>query len=197
MLGEGRQFDEVNDGAPSGRAQSDGGSLNHSYSRGLLALLPKVLFSLSALVVSVTASLIAWEHLGPSDLAAAAASQTSQLAEPLPTNVSLRLANLESKNRALRAELDGLVGPGGVLPRIIERLQEEKRVEAIHQAAIDQLFQLMARKNVLSVGETQALGDENGAPVSVTHVGAAEMDRPVRVIVTPNTETPTPEVRSE
>ena len=65
MLGEGRQFDEVNDGAPSGRAQSDGGSLNHSYSQGLLALLPKVLFSLSALVVSVTASLIAWGASGP------------------------------------------------------------------------------------------------------------------------------------
>lgn len=173
-------------GAPSGRSVSALAAL------GTSASIPKLILSLSVLVISATASLIAWERFDPEPPKTLPQAQAVQSSKDDLETFSLRLAELERDNQKLRAELDGLMGTGGVLPRIIERLSEGKRVEAAHRASIDQLFLLIARLEGARTQQAQGLVSDNGAPVSVTSFEAAGSDRPVRVIVTPKREPQTP-----
>jgi hypothetical protein len=129
-----------------------------------------------------TASRIAWERWGtPPDVI---------VHQPPPVDlrpIEARLAALSEENRLLRAELDGIAGPGGVLPRIVERLQVARQESAAHRAAIQQLLSEPEATN----GFDAAPQDTGARPVQVTPVRVPEEEASRTVIVTPSAAAPT------
>lgn len=158
---------------------------------------PKLLLSISVLTLALTGSFIAWERFGQAEPVAVAAGFPSAVADHERAAVLERLSTLSEETRALRVELDGIVGPGGVLSRMVERLQEGHRNDVAHRAAIDQLLVLVRRQGVLS----GSAGREDPAavtgPVEVTPIRTDGSSRPVHVIVTPSDDPAPPEVQDE
>ncbi|WP_029066144.1 hypothetical protein [Labrenzia sp. DG1229] len=188
MSEEKSQFGETAKRGLGGQPMADQRTA-YGHSADTVVSLPKLLLSVSALILAITASFIAWEQFGRAEPATLSSVQLSNQSQPNWDVVTRQLADLAGDNRMLRSELDGLVGPGGVLPRIIERLQEDKRIDAAHRAAIDQLFALGTQRGTLSASPDRITAVQSGGPVEVTPISAAEAGHPQRVIVTPGGET--------
>ena len=93
------------------------------------------------------------------------------------------VAYLLQQEQALRAEIQLLTQPGGVLPRLIDQTKRQRAVNASHANAIHQLF---------------SSGSLTGNPVAGSADGPSPfaVDRPQRVQVTPVNAKP-PSDRSE
>ncbi len=143
------------------------------------------MLGLGFLVVSATGSAIAWQTWGN--------APTPDIVSETASSVDLsplvgRITALTEENRVLRAELDSLSGPGGVLPRIITQLQEGKRLDAAHGAALQQL--LSGGVETAGSAETSPLPGNGFGPVQVTPILNAVSEQPQRVVVTPSSSNP-------
>lgn len=144
----------------------------------------------SFLIVASTGSVIAWTYFD-----ATRQKPAPQIAaEPSVETQALQrsVLRLEDRTRQLQAELDGLAGPGGVLPRIIEQLQVTKQTDAAQTNAIQQLMQ----ERWSTVGGTQDAADtvpdanvQGLGPIQVTPVHSGAAEQPQMVIVTPEVRT--------
>ena len=143
------------------------------------------MLGLGFLVVSATGSAIAWQTWGN----APAPDIVAQAPAPVDLSPLIgRITVLTEENRVLRAELDSLSGPGGVLPRIITQLQEGKRLDAAHGAALQQL--LSRRVETSGSAEVSTLPENGFGPVQVTPIRSAVNEQPQRVVVTPSASIP-------
>lgn len=144
----------------------------------------------SFLIVASTASVIAWTYFDatrekPAPQIAIAGQADLQA-------LQRRVARLDELNRQLRSELDGLAGPGGVLPRVIEQLQVTKRTDAAQTGAIQQLMQdrLSAEVDTQETSNAVSNVDRQGlGPIQVTPVRSGSSEQPQMVIVTPQVPT--------
>ena len=162
-----------------------------------LEAVSKLLLSISVLAIALTGSFVTWERFRPAKHIQAGTQTPSPVTNADWTAVTEGLSALREENKALRAELNGIVGPGGVLSRIVERLQEGHRNDAAHRAAIDQLFMLMTSDGALNSvgGRTDPAGI--GGPVEVTPIKGEDSNLPVHVIVTPGNDAAPPEGQDE
>lgn len=142
------------------------------------------LIGLSCLIVAVTASAIAWEHFET-----APTQMVTPIAAVDPTEVAAlrqQFADMEDFTLALRSELDGLTRPGGVLPRVIEQLQNGRRTDASHAAVLQQLREAnLAQVSDVIFEPVSAQAGQGRGPVQVSPTQSANADVPQRVIVTP------------
>lgn len=155
----------------------------------------KILFALAVLGLVVIGVVFAHHTLdlraeaGPTIVGSADDQHTRELDE-LRSEVAL----LTEQSLALRSELALLTGQGGVLPKLVARLQEQRKVNGAHANAIRQLYSTTGL-----IGASLPLADEDAAsenigsrPVQVTPVASAEPDTPKRVILIPEGETEAP-----
>jgi len=142
------------------------------------------LIGLSCLTVAVTGSTIAWQHFEhvPAPVVTAVASVDPAEVEALRRQLVL----MGDDTFALRAELDALTGPGGVLPRVIEQLQNGRRAYASHAAVLQQLLEanLTQSSDILVENGTVQAGQGRG-PIQVSPLQSSLSEPPRRVIVTP------------
>lgn len=142
------------------------------------------LIGLSCLIVAVTASAIAWKHFET-----APTQVVTPIAAVDPAEVAAlrqQLADMEDFTLALRSELDGLTGPGGVLPRVIEQLQNGRRTDASHAAVLQQLREAnLAQVSDVIFEPGAAHAGQGRGPVQVSPAQSANTEIPERVIVTP------------
>lgn len=122
----------------------------------------------------------------PSDAASQAPGGSPEL-DVLRSEVAL----LTEQSLALRAELELLTGQGGVLAKLVARLQEQRRVNGAHSNAIRQLYSTtgLIGASLPSVEDTTEPDRVGARPVQVTPVAAPENDTPMRVVLIPQGET--------
>lgn len=91
----------------------------------------------------------------------------------------------------MRAELALLTGQGGVLPKLVVRWQDQRRVNAAHANAIQQLYSTtgLIGAALPSADDATASDDITGRPVQVTPVVAPQDDTPKRIVLIPEGET--------
>lgn len=101
------------------------------------------------------------------------------------------VALLTEQSLELRSELALLMGQGGVLPRMVTRLQEQRKVNGAHSDAIRQLYSTtgLIGASLQSAEDTAASDDITGRPVQVTPVAEPQDDAPKRVVLIPEGET--------
>lgn len=155
----------------------------------------KLLLALAVLGLVAIGSVFAFNALdlkaeaGPAVVGSVVDQQTRELNE-LRSEVAL----LTEQSLALRSELALLTGQGGVLPKLVARLQEQRKVNGAHANAIQQLYSTTGL-----IGASLPLVDEGAAsesvgsrPVQVTPVASTEPDTPKRVVLIPEGETEAP-----
>ena len=101
------------------------------------------------------------------------------------------VALLTEQSLEMRAELALLTGQGGVLPKLVVRWQDQRRVNAAHANAIQQLYSTtgLIGAALPSADDATASDDITGRPVQVTPVVAPQDDTPKRVVLIPEGET--------
>ena len=100
------------------------------------------------------------------------------------------VALLTEQSLEMRAELALLTGQGGVLPKLVVRWQDQRRVNAAHANAIQQLYATTSLIGTAMPPADAAASDEStGRPVQVTSVVASQDDTPKRVVLIPEAET--------
>lgn len=111
-----------------------------------------------------------------------APDQTAEL-NALRSEVAL----LTEQSVAMRSELVLLTGRDGVLPKLIARLQEQRKVNGAHSNAIRQLYSTtgLIGASLPGLEETAATETVGSRPVQVTPVAAAQEDAPKRVVLIP------------
>lgn len=142
------------------------------------------LIGLSCLTVAVTGSAIAWQHFehGPAPVVTAVASVDPAEVEALRRQLVL----MADDTFALRAELDALTGPSGVLPRVIEQLQNGRRADASHAAVLQQLLEVNLTQISDIIFENESAQSRQGrGPIQVSPLQSSLSEPPRRVIVTP------------
>lgn len=144
------------------------------------------MFGLGFLILAGTGAAIAWQQWGTPPRAEPIAEVFAPAIDLVP--LQNQIVFLQEENRLIRAELDGLVGPDGVLPRIIGQLQEGRRLHVAHSAALQRLLSAEASYNPQVPQEVSVA--PLGGPVQLTPVRALIAERPQRVIVTPETPNP-------
>lgn len=131
----------------------------------------KVLFALSLLLAVGTVCIYGFNRMGLGD--AEAHSDARALAGQV-RHLASEVEYLSQQERMLRSELALLTGDDGVLPKLIERLKQQRDVNTANSAAIRQLY---------SAGMT------NGGALPTSHfatqVQTPASDGPLRVQVTP------------
>ena len=142
------------------------------------------LIGLSCLTVAVTGSAIAWQHFEhvPAPVVTAVASVDPAEVEALRRQLVL----MRDDTFALRAELDALTGPDGVLPRVVEQLQNGRRADASHAAVLQQLLEanLTQSSDIVFENGSAQVGQGRG-PIQVSPLQSSLSEPPRRVIVTP------------
>lgn len=125
-------------------------------------------------------------EIAPLVVASVATEQPVELAA-LRSEVAL----LSELSVEMRAELALLTGQGGVLPKLVLRWQDQRRVNAAHANAIQQLYSTTGLIGAaLPSADDSAASDEiTGRPVQVTPVVAPQADTPKRVVLIPEGET--------
>jgi hypothetical protein len=95
------------------------------------------------------------------------------------------VALLTEQSLELRSELALLTGQGGVLPRMVARLQEQRKVNGAHSNAIRQLYSTTGLISAsLPLADEGATAESPGSrPVQVTPVAAPQADTPKRVVL--------------
>lgn len=95
------------------------------------------------------------------------------------------VALLTEQSLELRSELALLMGQGGVLPRMVARLQEQRKVNGAHSDAIRQLYSttglITASLPLAKEGMTAEITSSH--PVQVTPVAATQAGTPKRVVL--------------
>jgi len=95
------------------------------------------------------------------------------------------VALLTEQSLELRSELALLMGQGGVLPRMVARLQEQRKVNGAHSDAIRQLYSttglITASLPLAEEGMTAEI--TSSRPVQVTPVAAPQARTPKRVVL--------------
>lgn len=181
------------------RASRDGGTVymhtRESTFADFINGICKVLLALAVLGLVAIGGVFAFNALdlkaeaGPAVVGSASAQQSREL-EELRSEVAL----LTEQSLALRSELALLTGQGGVLPKLVARLQDQRKVNGAHANAIQQLYSTTGL-----IGASLPLVDEGAAsenvgsrPVQVTPVASTEPDTPKRVVLIPEGETEAP-----
>ena len=125
-------------------------------------------------------------EIAPLVVASAAPEQSAELVA-LQTEVAL----LTELGVEMRAELALLTGQGGVLPKLVASWQDQRRVNAAHANAIQQLYSTTSLIGAaLPSADDAAASDEiTGRPIQVTPVVAPQDDTPKRVVLIPEAET--------
>ncbi len=115
-----------------------------------------------------------------------APDQTAEL-DALQSEVAL----LTEQSMAMRSELVLLTGRDGVLPKLVARLQEQRKVNGAHSNAIRQLYSTTGLIGASLPGLEEIAAPENfgSRPVQVTPVAAAQEDAPKRVVLIPEGDT--------
>lgn len=158
--------------------------------------LSKVALSFAVLALVGTGCFFAIQKLdltAQADTAPAVASQKSmttgvpdQTAEITALRSEVML--LTEQSMEMRAELALLTGQGGVLPQLITRLQEQRRINGAHEGALRDLYSTTGLTGAaLPSGENGAADPEliGTRPVQVTPVAAAQDEAPKRVVLIP------------
>lgn len=150
----------------------------------------KTLFALSVLGLVAIGGVITINNLdlkakaGPAVLGSAVEDRQARELDELRSEVAL----LTEQSMAMRAELVLLTGRDGVLPKLVARLQDQRRVNGAHSNAIRQLYSTTGLLGASLPGlEEIAASEPVGArPVQVTPVAASqEEDTPKRVVLIP------------
>ena len=83
------------------------------------------------------------------------------------------------------------MGQGGVLPKLVARLQEQRKVNGAHANAIRQLYSTtgLIGASLHSAADTAASEEIAGRPVQVTPVVAPQDQTPKRVVLISDGET--------
>ena len=127
-------------------------------------------------------------EIAPLVVASVAPEQSAELVA-LRTEVAL----LTELGVEMRAELALLTGQGGVLPKLVVRWQEQRRVNAAHANAIQQLYSTTSLIGTAmppaDAADAAASDESTGRPVQVTPVVASQDDTPKRVVLIPEAET--------
>ena len=125
-------------------------------------------------------------EIAPLVVASAAPEQSVEL-DALQTEVAL----LTEQSLEMRAELALLTGQGGVLPKLVLRWQDQRRVNAAHANAIQQLYSTTSLIGTAlpSAEDAAGSGDDPGRPVQVTPVAASQDDTSKRIVLIPEGET--------
>ena len=125
-------------------------------------------------------------EIAPFVVASVAPEQSAELVA-LRTEVAL----LTELGVEMRAELALLTGQGGILPKLVLRWQDQRRVNAAHANAIQQLYSTtgLIGAALPSADDATASDDITGRPVQVTPVVAPQDDTPKRIVLIPEGET--------
>ena len=125
-------------------------------------------------------------EIAPLVVASVAPEQSAELVA-LRTEVAL----LTELGVEMRAELALLTGQGGILPKLVLRWQDQRRVNAAHANAIQQLYSTtgLIGAALPSADDATASDDITGRPVQVTPVVAPQDDTPKRIVLIPEGET--------
>lgn len=165
----------------------------------ILGSVSKTLLSLAVLALVVTGCIFAFHTF---DLTAQADGAAGDYAQAKPaTNATMdqdqtaeltalrsEVALLTEQSLELRAELALLAGQDGVLPKLIARLQEQRRVNAAHSNALRQLYSttgLIGASLPASNDNAQSAETIGSRPVQVTPVASAQEEAPRRVVLIP------------
>ncbi len=128
----------------------------------------KILAALTVFMVVGFGCIYGFNKLNPASAAGAgSASMTTEI-----NRLRSDVAYLLQQEQALRAEIQLLTQPGGVLPQLIDQTKRQRAVNAAHASAIHQLFSSSSLIGNLVPGSA-----DGPAPYAV--------DRPQRVQVTP------------
>jgi hypothetical protein len=97
------------------------------------------------------------------------------------------MALLTEQSSELRSELVMLTGQGGVLPKLVERLQEQRRINAAHANALRQLYGTtdLISASLPTFEESAANESVGSRPVQVTPVTRPAEEAPKRVVLIP------------
>ena len=128
----------------------------------------KILAALTVFMVVGFGCIYGFNKLQPASSAGAATSSMATETNRLRSDV----AYLLQQEQALRAEIQLLTQPGGVLPQLIDQTKRQRAVNAAHANAIHQLFSSSSL-----IGNPVSGSADGPAPYAV--------DRPQRVQVTP------------
>ena len=110
------------------------------------------------------------------------------------------VALLTEQSLELRSEMALLMGQGGLLPKLVARLQEQRKVNGAHSNAIRHLYSTtgLIGASLQSAEDTAASNEIAGRPVQITPVSAPQDDTPKRVVLIPDGETaPQPNTEGE
>ncbi|WP_113913373.1 hypothetical protein [Roseovarius dicentrarchi] len=149
----------------------------------------KVLLTLAVLGLVAIGGVFAFNAL---DLKAEAGHAVVGTADDHQTRelVQLRseVALLTEQSLALRSEMALLTGQGGVLPRFVARLQDQRKVNGAHSNAIRQLYSTIGLigASLPAIDEGAASERAGSRPVQVTPVAAPVTDTPKRVVLIPD-----------
>lgn len=149
----------------------------------------KLLLTLAVLGLVAIGGVLAFNtlELKPEAAPVAVAVADDQRAHELD-QLRSEVALLTEQSLALRSELALLTGQGGVLPKLVARLQDQRRVNGAHSNAIRQLY---ATTGLIGAAlpladEASASEDSGSRPVQVTPVATAAEDAPQRVVLIPD-----------
>ncbi|MDF1670183.1 MAG: hypothetical protein P1U83_11260 [Roseovarius sp.] len=165
----------------------------------VLGSVSKTLLSLAVLALVVTGCIFAFQTVDLADPTNRASAKTAQApstaiaatGQDQATEIAAlraEVALVTEQSLELRAELALLTGQGGVLPQMINRLQEQRRVNAAHSNALRQLYSTkgLIGASLPSLEEpATAAGDVGSRPVQVTPVANAQDEAPKRVVLIP------------
>lgn len=150
----------------------------------------KILFAVAVLGLVAIGGVITFNALdlqaeaGPAVMGSAVEERQARELDELRSEVAL----LTEQSMAMRAELVLLTGRDGVLPKLVGRLQEQRKVNGAHSNAIRQLYSTtgLLGASLPGLEETAANEPVGARPVQVTPVAASqEEDTPKRVVLIP------------
>jgi len=146
----------------------------------------KILLTLAVVGIVTIGGVIAAHEM---DLSAEARSTplvtTPGIPNPELAHLRAEVALLTEQSFELRSELVMLTGQGGVLPKLVARLQEQRRINAAHANALRQLY---GTTNLISASLPtfeESVGSENvgSRPVQVTPVTRPAAETSKRVVL--------------
>lgn len=156
----------------------------------ILGSVSRALLSLAVLALVVTGCIFALQTIDLADQVAEASpaalgsSQQDHAAEIAALRAEVALVTEQSLE--LRAELAVLTGQGGVLPQVIDRLQDQRRVNAAHSNALRQLFSTTGPLSASLPSSEEPATGVGSRPIQVTPVATAQQDAPQRVVLIPD-----------
>ncbi|MCQ0090345.1 hypothetical protein [Roseovarius sp. M141] len=98
------------------------------------------------------------------------------------------VALLSEQSLELRSELALLTGQGGVLPKLVGRLQDQRKINGAHSNAIRQLYATtgLIGASLPAPDDGSASETAGSRPIQVTPVAVPVTDAPKRVVLIPD-----------